>query len=197
MVGPAVRPCEHESYSSHHHAIGEGEPAGLPPVLFVEYVATPQDVVDGMLELAQLTRDDVLYDLGCGDGRILVAAATDYGCRAKGYDLDPLRVEEARANARRHGVGDRVTVQLRDIFEVDLREATVVTLYLGTEMNARLLPALRQLRPGARIVSHDFGLGGIPPDRVVKIISREDHRLHTIYRWTCPLQSPPGPARPG
>jgi SAM-dependent methyltransferase len=186
----------HETTPHPAYATRAVEPARLPQALFVEYVSTPHDVVNRMLALARLTRDDVLYDLGCGDGRILVAAARKYGCRAVGYDLDPLRVNEARANARRHGVTDRVTVELRDIFEVDLSEATVVTLYLGTELNARLLPALRQLTPGVRIVSHDFGLADIPPDKVVKTFSREDRRQHMLYRWTCPLRSAPETANP-
>jgi len=156
-------------------------------VVFVEFVATPQDVVERMLEMAGVTKNDVLYDLGCGDGRILVTAARKYGCKAVGYDLDPLRLEEARRNAARHGVSHLVTIARKDVLKVDLREATVVTLYLGTEINARLIPQLERLRPGARIVSHEFPLADIPPDKTADMISRADGLKHTVYLWTCPL----------
>ena len=118
-------------------------------VVFVEFVATPQDVVERMLEMAGATKSDVLYDLGCGDGRIVVTAARKYGCKAVGYDLDPLRLEEARSNATRHGVSHLVTIERKDVLKADLQEAGVVTLYLGTEINARLIPQLEKLRPGA------------------------------------------------
>lgn len=140
-----------------------------------------------MLRLARVTEDDIVYDLGCGDGRIVVTAAQRYGCRAVGYDLDPLRVEEARENARRNGVAHRVQIEQRDVLTVDLQEATVVTIYMGTEMNARLIPQLRRLGTGARIVSHEFGLGSIVPDRTMVMTSREDDRKHSIYLWRCPL----------
>jgi precorrin-6B methylase 2 len=158
-----------------------------PAALFIAYVATPPDVVARMLKLARVTRKDVVYDLGCGDGRIVVTAAKKYGCRAVGYDLDPLRVQEARANAERSRVARRVTIEQQDILKGDFQQATVVTLYLGTEMNARLIPQLRKLKPGTRVVSHDFGLEKIPPDKVVEMTSRDDGRKHTLYLWTCPL----------
>lgn len=157
-------------------------------VLFVEFVVTPQDVVDRMLRMARVSRDDVVYDLGCGDGRIVVTAARRYGCRAVGYDLDRLRVAETRVRARREGVAHLVTIELKDVLKADLDGATVVTLYLGTELNARLIPHLAKLGPGCRIVSHDFGLGDIPPDQTVELTSREDHRRHKIHLWTCPLR---------
>ena len=160
---------------------------GQAQVLFVAYVATPQDVVDRMLRMAKVTRNDVLYDLGCGDGRIVVTAARRYGCRAVGYDLDHLRVREAQRNVQKHGVTHLTTIELKDVLKVDLREASVVTLYMGTEMNARLIPQLRTLAPGSRIVSHDFGLGDIPPDKVVEMSSRHDDRRHKLYLWNCPL----------
>lgn len=161
--------------------------ARKPAVVFVEFVATPQDVVERMLEMAGVTKNDVLYDLGCGDGRIVVTAARRYGCQAVGYDLDPLRLEEARQNAARHRVSQLVTIERKDVLKADLQEATVVTLYLGTEINARLIPQLEKLRPGARIVSHDFALGDLPPDKTVAMVSRADGRQHTLYLWTCPL----------
>jgi SAM-dependent methyltransferase len=169
-------------------------------VLFVAYVATPQDVVDRMLKLARVTTDDVVYDLGCGDGRIVVTAAKRYGCRAVGYDLDRLRVHEARENAARSRVDHLVTIELKDVLKVDLEEASVVTLYLSRELNARLIPQLRKLKAGARIVAHDFPIGDLAADEVVEMTSRTDRRTHTIYLWNCPLapqpsETPnPGPA---
>ncbi len=158
-----------------------------PAVVFVEFVATPQDVVERMLEMAGVTKSDVLYDLGCGEGRILVTAARKHGCRTVGYDLDPLRLEETRKNAARHGVSHLVTTERKDVLKADFQEATVVMLYLGTEINARLVPQLERLRPGARIVSHDFGLGDLTPDKTVEMISHADGLKHTLYLWTCPL----------
>lgn len=158
-----------------------------PTALFVEFVVTPQDVVERMLKMACVTRDDVVYDLGCGDGRIVVTAARRYGCRAVGYDLDLLRVEEARKNVAKHRLGRLVTIEQQDVLHSDLQGASVVTLYLGTEINARLLPQLDKLPPGARIVSHDFPLGALTPDGVVEMTSREDGQRHRIYLWTCPL----------
>jgi len=174
----------HDTRSS----VTDKPPAGRPATaLFVEYVTTPQDVVERMLEIAKVTKNDVVYDLGCGDGRIVITAAQRYGCRAVGYDVDPLRIREARENVARRRVAHLVTIEQQDVLQTDLREASVVTLYLGTEINARLIPPLRQLRSGARIVSHDFPIGNLRPDRVVKMTSRTDRRQHTLYRWTCPL----------
>jgi predicted O-methyltransferase YrrM len=122
----------------------------------VPYVPTPEEVVAAMLAVARVGKNDVLYDLGSGDGRIVIAAARQFGTRATGIDIDPQRIQEADANARKAGVTDRVRFILGDIFEADIREATVVTLYLLPAVNARLRPKLlRELRPGTRIVSHD------------------------------------------
>jgi SAM-dependent methyltransferase len=168
---------------------GQENPAAgrKPAVLFVAYIATPPDVIDRMLKLAKVAEHDVVYDLGCGDGRIIVTAAKRYGCRAVGYDLDPLRIEEARENVRKERVAHLVTVEEHDILKADFQSASVVTLYLGREMNARLIPQLRKLRPGTRIVSHDFGLGNIRPDKAVEMTSRDDGRKHRLFLWTCPL----------
>ena len=160
---------------------------GVPAVVFIEFVATPQDVVERMLEVAGVTREDVVCDLGCGDGRIVVTAARRYGCRAIGYDLDPLRVREARQNVAEHGVAHLVTIEQKDVLKADLTDVSIVTLYMGTELNARLIPQLRKLRPGTRIVSHEFAIGELTPDRVIRMTSRSDSRQHTIYLWTCPL----------
>jgi hypothetical protein len=119
-----------------------------------------------------------------------VAAARKYGCRAVGYDLDSLRVLEARINVEKNRVSHLVTIEQKDVLKLDLQPATVITLYLSSELNARLIPALRKLRPGARIVSHDVPIGDIPPEKTIKMTSRADNREHTLSLWTCPLPPP-------
>lgn len=151
------------------------------------FIRTPEEIVDQMLALADPKPGELLYDLGCGDGRIVIAAAKRYGCRAVGFDIDPQRVEEARANVRRSGLEEQVTIIEQDVFTLDLRPADVVTLYLLPRLNARLLPQLRQLRPGARIVSHDFDLPKITPDRSLVVIEKPREVEHTIYLWMAPL----------
>lgn len=159
----------------------------------VIYVPTPQAVVDKMLEMAEVKRGDVVYDLGCGDGRIVVTAAKKYGVKAIGYDIDPQRVAEARENVRLAGVGHLVTIHQADIFTLDLREATVVTLYLLPELNVRLMPQLEKLRPGSRIVSHDFDMRGAKPVQVVRMSEVANADLEgtdpTIYKWVVPWKS--------
>ena len=155
------------------------------PLLEAPYVVTPHPVVDTMLSVAGVGRDDVVYDLGSGDGRIVIAAARTYGARAVGYEIDPDRVRAARENARAAGVADRVRFEVQDIFTADLREATVVTMYLLPEVNLRLKPRLlAQLRPGTRIVSHAFALGDWAPDRTVTV--RGSDGLYTVYSWVVP-----------
>jgi SAM-dependent methyltransferase len=154
----------------------------------VPFVATPPDVADAMLQLAEVTKDDVVYDLGCGDGRIVVAAAKKYGCKAVGVDIDPERVREACANASRAGVGHLVTIRQADLFDLDLSPATVVTLFLMPDVNARLVPQLERLRPGSRIVSHQFSMGGVKPRKVLQVHSRDDQLDHTVYLWVTPLE---------
>jgi len=156
-----------------------------PDVIFVP---TPQDVVDKMLELAKVTKDDLLYDLGCGDGRIVVTAAQRYGCRAIGYDIDPERVKESLENVERNEVGHLVRIEQKDIFTLDLSESDVITLYLLPSLNVKLIPQLEKLKPGSRIVSHDFRMRGIKPDKVVRLTSNKDGVEHKIYLWTSPLQ---------
>lgn len=152
----------------------------------VVYVPTPQEVVDEMLKLAQVTKDDVIYDLGSGDGRIPITAAQRHGTRGIGIDINPQRIREANANAREAGVTDRVKFLQQDLFESDISEATVVTLYLLPELNLRLRPQLfEQLRPGTRIVSHDFDMGDWEPDRVVAT-----NEGSTIYLWVVPEEIP-------
>lgn len=154
----------------------------------VIYVPTPQNVVDRMLELAQVTKDDLLYDLGCGDGRIVVTAAKRYGCRAVGYDIDPERVKESLQNVQKNNVEHLVTIEQKDIFTLDLSEANVITLYLLPSLNVRLFPQLEKLKPGSRIVSHEFNMRGVKPDKVVKLNSSYDQQEHKIYLWTTPLK---------
>ncbi len=157
-------------------------------VVDVIYIATPQDVVERMLSMAEVKKDDLVYDLGCGDGRIAVTAAKLYGCRAVGYDIDPRRVRESRDNAQRDNVEHLVRIEQRDIFTVDLAPAGVVAFYLNPIVNRRLIPQLEALRPGSRIVSHSFPVGDIKPDEVVTMTSREDGQEHYIYLWIGPLR---------
>jgi SAM-dependent methyltransferase len=160
----------------------QNEPAKATRQLDVWYVATPHEIVDRMLDEAKVRTGDVVYDLGCGDGRMVIAAAKKFGTRGVGIDLDPVRIKEARANAKAQGVDQLVTFRVADLFETDLREATVVMLYLLPEVNRRLKPKLfAELRPGARVVSHDFDMGrDWPPDRYVKL------GADGIYMWVMP-----------
>ena len=154
----------------------------------VIYVPTPQNVVDRMLELAQVTKDDLLYDLGGGDGRIVVTAAKRYGCRAVGYDIDPERVKESMENVQKNNVEHLVTIEQKDIFTLDLSEANVITLYLLPSLNVKLFPQLEKLKPGSRIVSHEFNMRGVKPDKVIRLNSSYDQQEHKIYLWTTPLK---------
>jgi len=153
---------------------------GVPDVM---YVPTPQELVEDMLRLADVKRGDVLYDLGSGDGRIPVTAAKKYGIRAVGIDIDPQRVREAQANAKRMGVSRLVTFRQQDLFKADFREATVVTLYLLPDLNLKLRPQLlKQLRPGTRVVSHQFDMGDWKPDKTLEANGR------TVYFWVIPAR---------
>jgi SAM-dependent methyltransferase len=167
-------------------------PDGLKPLPRdpdVHYVPTPEPVVERMLQLAQVKRDDVVYDLGCGDGRIVIAAAQRYGVKAKGFDLDPERVIEARANVKAAKLEHLVTIEQADVFKLDLTPASVITLYLLPELNVRLIPQLEKLRPGSRIVSHDFDMAGVTPDQHVTMqLPAPASTHHHIYLWTTPLK---------
>jgi ribosomal protein L11 methylase PrmA len=154
----------------------------------VVYVPTPNDVVAKMLQTAGVKKDDVVYDLGCGDARILVTAAKKFGCRGVGYEIHPGRFQLAKDNVKKNGVEDLVEIRKQDIFEADLSKATVITLYLLPELNLRLVPQMEKMKPGSRIVSHEYGMEGITPDKTVSITSREDADTHTIYLWTIPLK---------
>jgi len=154
-------------------------PTRTPDVIFVP---TPQEVVDAMLKLAKVTKNDVVYDLGSGDGRIPITAAKTYGARAVGIDIDPQRIREANENLKIAAVGDRVKFLNQDLFTTDISEATVVTLYLLPSLNLRLIPKLNsQLKPGTRIVSHSFDMGSAKPIETLNVNGR------TVYFWTTPI----------
>jgi precorrin-6B methylase 2 len=155
-----------------------------PDVIFVP---TPQDVVDAMLKVAKVGKDDVLYDLGSGDGRIPITAAQKYGiARGIGIDINPERIKEANQNLRKSRVGDRVRFINADLFESNLSEATVVTLYLLPDLNLKLLPKLlKELKPGTRIVSHAFDMGSWKPEQALNIDGRR------VYFWTIPAPDTP------
>lgn len=156
--------------------------------LFIRYVATPPEIIDAMLKLANVGKNDAVYDLGCGDGSIVVAAVRKFNARhGVGVDLDPKRLQEAKANAKRAGVEDRVEFRQGDVLKIkDLSEATVVTLYMSAELNRLLMPILKkQLKPGTRIVSHRFPMGDWKPDRTVTVeIEHDIPEEKLIHLWT-------------
>ena len=158
----------------------------------VHFVPTPLPVVRKMLDTAKVTKKDLVYDLGCGDGRIVIKAAKRYGARAIGFDIDPVRVAEAKANVKKAGVDHLVTIKEADIFELDLTPASVITLYLLPSLNVRLIPQLNKLKPGTRIVSHDFDMEGIQHDKFHEVLVTDDDddlpRDHHVYFWTTPLK---------
>lgn len=166
----------------------------------VNYVPTPQEVVEKMLELAKVTKDDVVFDLGCGDGRIVVTAAKKYGCKAKGFDIDPDRIKDSLENVKKNQVEKLVDIKKQDIFTLDLSEANVVTLYLLPSLNVKLIPQLDKMKPGSRIVSNNFDMQGVQPDQVVPVQTR-DGVTRNVYLWTTPLkkttggQNSPSPAQ--
>jgi len=158
----------------------------------VVYVGTPYDLVSRMLQMAKVKKSDLVYDLGCGDGRMLVVAAQKYGCRAVGYDIDPERVKASQDNVARNHVEDLVKIVQADIFTLDLSKADVIPIYLLPEMNRRLLPQLDKLKPGSRIVCHDYDLDGIIADKTITVISSEDNASHTLSLYTTPLKRKQG-----
>ncbi|MDB5345680.1 MAG: Planctomycetes uncharacterized domain [Schlesneria sp.] len=169
-----VRPGDFESIDL--------RPPGQRPTTDVEYEPTPQKVVDALLRLAKVTSEDMVWDLGCGDGRIPVTAAKDYGCKARGFDIDLDRVKDSRDNARKHGLQKLVTIEQRDIFTLDLsKEPTIVTLYLLPSLNAKLLPQLRKLPPGARVISVAHRMADIKPDE--QIVVETELGEFDVYLW--------------
>ena len=162
-------------------AAQQAAPAPLrsPDVIFVP---TPQEVVDAMLKMAKVGPNDVIYDLGSGDGRIPITAARTYKARGVGIDIDPQRIREATENLKAAGVGDRVRFLNQDLFTTDISEASVVTLYLLPSLNLKVLPKLnKELKPGTRVVSHAFDMGEIKPEQTANVNGR------TIYMWTVPI----------
>ena len=155
-------------------------PLRSPDVIFVP---TPQEVVDAMLKLAKVGANDVVYDLGSGDGRVPITAARTYGARGVGIDIDPQRIKEATENLKAAGVGDKVRFMNQDLFTTNISEATVVTLYLLPSLNLKVLPKLNaELKPGTRVVSHAFDMGDIKPQQTMNVNGR------TIYLWTVPIK---------
>ncbi len=147
----------------------------------VIYVPTPDEVVEAMLQVAKVTKNDVVYDLGTGDGRIPVTAAKKYGARGVGIDIDPQRIKDANENVQKNGVGDKVRIIQGDLFETNISEATVVTLYLLPSLNQKLMPKLmKELKPGTRIVSHAFDMGDWKPEQELDVNGRK------VYFWTIP-----------
>ena len=153
------------------------------------YVPTPDDVVQKMLDIANVNKESVVYDLGSGDGRIVIAAAAGHGCRAVGYEIDKELVRLSRKNAEAAGVAENVTIHEGDIFKVDLKAADIVALYLLPRQLEALIPQFKQLKPGSRIVSHHFMIPGIKPDQSFELKSADDGEAHTIHLWTAPIQS--------
>jgi SAM-dependent methyltransferase len=150
----------------------------------VPYVPTPQDVVERMLELAQVKKGDVVYDLGSGDGRIVITAAKKYGVKAIGFEIDPERIKESRENIKKEGVGNLVEIRDQDIRTVDLSPATVLTMYLLPEVNLMVRPNIwKQMKPGSRVVSHDFDMADWKPAKEVQIKDKSGWD-HTLYLWT-------------
>ena len=159
-------------------AQGQKGPKRAPDV---HWDPAPHEVVTEMLKLACVSKDDIVYDLGCGDGRIVIAAARDFGARGVGIDIDPQRIAESNENARTAGVTQRVTFREEDLFEADIREATVVTLFLWPSLNLKLQPKLlKELKPGTRIVSYIHNMGDWPAEKQVTAGTRQ------IYLWTIP-----------
>lgn len=160
-------------------------PEGAKADLDVPYVPTPTDVVARMLSMAKVNKKDLLYDLGSGDGRIVITAAREFGARGVGYDLNPQRIKESNENARRNGVTDRARFKQQDLFEADFSGATVVTLYLLPDVNLKLRPKLlRELRPGTRVVSHNYNMGDWQPESVEEVEVKGTK--HYVYFWTVP-----------
>lgn len=160
------------------------------PQLDIHYVATPEPVVEAMLEMAEVGPDDVVYDLGSGDGRIPITAAQRFGVRAVGIELDPRLIKRARRNAEEAGVSHLVEFRQEDLFEADISDASVVTLYLGDMLNLRLRPRLLDQPPGTRVVSQSFNMGDWVEDERRIVMNRP------VYRWTVPELFVPGFASP-
>jgi outer membrane protein assembly factor BamB len=182
FILPPLPPPSQSAVSSERSRTGKQR---VPDALFVP---TPQDVVEKMLELARTSKKDLVYDLGSGDGRIVIAAAKKYGCKAVGYEIDAELVKLSRQEVHKSQLQDLVRIEQEDIFTRDLSSADVVAVYLPPRLLERLLPQLAKLKPGARIVSHYFEIPGYKPDQAATIECKEDGNRHTVYLWTAPLK---------
>ncbi|MGI8978014.1 MAG: SAM-dependent methyltransferase [Pirellulaceae bacterium] len=180
-----------DRYSRHSKSLGTvTDRIGLN----APFITSPDAVVEQMVEMADLKPDDVAYDLGCGDGRIIITAALKTGCHGVVYDIDPERVAEARRNVKLHGVEHLVEIRQQDIFTVDLSDGQVVFMYVLPWMTRKLIPQLRQMQPGSRIISHQFNLGDEPelsPEKTVTIRVEGDTSSHYVHRWITPLKALP------
>ncbi|HEY9851159.1 MAG TPA: class I SAM-dependent methyltransferase [Leptolyngbyaceae cyanobacterium] len=155
----------------------------------IGYIPTDRELVEAMLDFAKVTSDDIVYDLGSGDGRVLIIAAQNYGARGVGIDIDPERIREANENILKAGVSNLVEIRQQDLFDCDFSEANVVFLYLLPHLNLRLRPQLfKQLKPGTRIISHDFYMGDWQPEKKIEIQVPEEA---IIYYWIIPSEIPP------
>ena len=156
----------------------------------VPFVPTAEEAVEAMLKLAEVKKTDVVYDLGCGDGRIVIAAAKNFGARAVGVDIDPERIREAKENAAKAGVENLVRFEENDLFKADIHEASVVTLFLLSNVNLRLRPKLlKELKPGTRIVSNTFDMGDWKPEKEATVGMEEASLSHILYFWTVPARN--------
>ena len=187
--GPSTSAVNSESSTSRAEAAptANATPAASPsaPKLDVPYVPTHQSIVDEMLRMAEVKADDILYDLGSGDGRIPITAAQRYGTRGVGIDLNPERVKEANEKAQKAGVTDKVRFIEGDIFKEDFSEATVLTLYLLPQVNLKLRPTILQMKPGTRVVSHNYHMDDWEPEKT-KEMKTPDGETHYIYFWRVP-----------
>ena len=157
----------------------------------VRFVPTPPEVLERMLEVARITEKDVVYDLGCGDGRIVLAAARKYKCKATGYDIDPQRIKECEANKAKEAkeVQKRVTFARADVLKLDLSGASVVMLYMSRELNEKLIPALKKLKAGSRVVAHNYPIPGVRPDEGFPVaVKKKSGYEAEVYRYTTPLR---------
>jgi precorrin-6B methylase 2 len=152
------------------------------------YVPTPHDVTVKMLEMARLKKTDLVYDPGCGDGRLCVTAAKQYGCKAVGFEIVPELIEQAKKNVKRRNVESLVKIENQDIFKLDYSKATVLTIYLLPHMIERLIPSFEKMAPGSRIVAHDYHLPGIVADKSIEMTSKEDNSKHYLYFYQLPLK---------
>ena len=189
LSGPLTRGMEFAAAALLWGTLASGLWAAEPSV---PYVPTPQDVVERMLQIAKVTAGDYVIDLGSGDGRIVITAAKKHGARGFGVDLNPVRISEANENARKAGVTDRVAFYQRDLFETDLGSATVITMYLLPRVNLELRPKLLELKPGTRLVSHDFSMDDWKPDAYEEMQVKEKYGASdgtsSIYFWIVPAK---------